>query len=160
MDGVWSGVAADLGALDAAGLLQALVRLLVAVLLCGLLGYDREQVGKEAGIRTYMLVGLGSALFVLGPRLAGVDAAHIGEVIQGVATGMGFVGAGTILKQEQQGRVQGLTTAAGLWLAAATGVTVGLGQLAAGAITAGLGYVIIALLRHFERRRASAGGRP
>lgn len=113
---------------------QITVRLLIAALLGGLLGYERESQGKAAGLRTHMLVALGAALFVIGADLGitsdptGTVNDAMSRVIQGVVAGVGFLGAGTILKSESLANVRGLTTAAGLWLTAAMGVAVGLGQ--------------------------------
>src|SRR5438270_13120373 len=86
------------------------VRLIVAVLLGGMLGYQREHTGKAAGLRTHMLVSLGAALFVLFPEQAGMTTADLSRVIQGVATGIGFLGAGTILKRTDEVHIHGLTT--------------------------------------------------
>jgi putative Mg2+ transporter-C (MgtC) family protein len=109
---------------------RIVVRLLLAALLGGMLGFQREQHGKEAGVRTHMLVALGSALFVLVPLQAGAESDDVSRVIQGVVAGVGFLCAGTILKVTQSGedQVRGLTTAAGIWLTAAIGVAVGLGR--------------------------------
>jgi putative Mg2+ transporter-C (MgtC) family protein len=89
------------------------LRLLVAALLGGLLGLQRERHGKDAGVRTHMLVALGAALFVLVPQQAGMEANDLSRVIQGVVAGVGFLCAGTILKSSDD-QVRGLTTAAGI----------------------------------------------
>lgn len=104
------------------------VRLIVAALLGGLLGYQREQSGKAAGVRTHMLVAVGAALFVIAPEQVGYDGDDISRVIQGIVTGIGFLGAGTIIKGGSARDVKGLTTAAGIWLTAAIGVAAGLGR--------------------------------
>src|SRR5688572_26556619 len=83
---------------DLESFVRVVVRLLVAALLGGLLGLQREQHGKEAGVRTHMLVALGSALFVLVPLQAGTEPDDISRVIQGVIAGVGFLCAGTILR--------------------------------------------------------------
>ena len=103
------------------------LRLLLAALLAGMLGYERESQGKAAGVRTHMLVALGAALFVVIPEQAGVAEDAMSRVTQGVIAGVGFLCAGTILKGEGNLQVKGLTTAAGLWLTAAIGVAVGVG---------------------------------
>ncbi|MES2818241.1 MAG: MgtC/SapB family protein [Pseudomonadota bacterium] len=134
MAGWWNEVSATLIAEfsdipDASELTVLCTRLLMAALLGGLLGYEREQKGKSAGIRTHMLVCMGAALFVLAPLQAEAQADAISRVIQGIVAGIGFLGAGTILKgQGDEDQVKGLTTAAGLWLTAAIGVAVGLGR--------------------------------
>jgi putative Mg2+ transporter-C (MgtC) family protein len=114
---------------DTAQLVRVLVRVIVAAALGGLLGAERERAGKAAGLRTHMLVALGAALFVLFPAEAGMSTSDLSRVIQGVATGIGFIGAGTILKRADSEEIQGLTTAAGIWLTAAIGMAVGAGQL-------------------------------
>ena len=98
-----------------------------AALLGSIQGLEREWLQKPAGLRTHMLVALGAAVFALAPREAGVPVADIGRVVQGVAAGVGFIGAGTILKDTATREIEGLTTAASLWLAAAVGLAVGAG---------------------------------
>src|SRR5262249_5392541 len=78
--------------------LRVVVRLLVAALLGGVIGYERHMEQKAAGTRTHMLVALGAALFVLMPLEAGMSKADMSRIIQGIATGIGFLGAGTIIK--------------------------------------------------------------
>jgi putative Mg2+ transporter-C (MgtC) family protein len=113
---------------DAEQLTRLLVRLLVAALLGGLLGLERELAGKPAGLRTHMLVALGSALFVLVPLQAGMELDDLSRVIQGLLSGIGFLCAGAILKGTRDDTVQGLTTAASLWMAAAIGLSASLGR--------------------------------
>jgi putative Mg2+ transporter-C (MgtC) family protein len=108
---------------------DASLRVLFAVILGGVVGAEREWVGKAAGIRTHMLVSLGSALFVMAAERAGLAEGDLGRIIQGVAAGIGFLGAGTILKLADQGEIRGLTTAAGIWLTAAVGIAVAVGPL-------------------------------
>ena len=114
---------------DVEQMLRVFVRLILAALLGGLLGAERQRAGKAAGLRTHMLVALGAAVFVLFPTEAGMGMADLSRVIQGVATGIGFIGAGTILKRTDPEEIQGLTTAANIWLTAAVGLAVGAGQL-------------------------------
>jgi len=104
------------------------IRLLMAALLGGILGFEREQRGKAAGIKTHMLVAIGSALFVLIPLQAGISDAEMSRVMQGIITGIGFLGAGAILKGQDEKDLKGLTTAAGIWVTAAIGVAAGLGR--------------------------------
>ncbi len=115
---------------DAAHLTRVTIRLLIAAILGGILGFEREHKGKAAGVRTHMLVAMGAALFVLVPSLAGADDAALSRVVQGIVAGIGFLGAGTILKGHElnTGRVKGLTTAAGLWMTAAIGIAAGMGR--------------------------------
>ncbi len=107
---------------------RVVLRLLLAALLGGLLGIERESKGKAAGVRTHMLVSMGAALFVLLATQGGMEPTELSRVMQGVIAGIGFLGAGTIIKAENEERVQGLTTAAGIWLTAAIGVAAGLGR--------------------------------
>ena len=147
---VWVGLRDDFSDLpDVTQLTQVILRCLLAALLGGLLGYEREHSGKSAGLRTHMLVALGAALFVLIPSLAGVTGADLTRVIQGLAAGIGFLGAGTILKDNERGMIQGLTTAAGIWLTAAIGVAVGMGRLASAVVATLLALVILVILPRF-----------
>ena len=131
---------------DLAQVVRVLVRLLVAAALGGILGAERELAGKAAGLRTHMLVALGAALFVLFPAEAGMNVGDLSRVIQGVATGIGFIGAGTILKRAESDEIQGLTTAAGLWLTAAIGMAVGAGHLWLPVISAVVAWLILSAL--------------
>ena len=133
-------------------IIRVVARVLVAAILGALLGWERERAGKPAGLRTHMLVALGAALFVLFPAEAGMGIADLSRVIQGVATGIGFIGAGTILKRPEPEHVEGLTTAASIWLTAAIGMAVGAGQLWLSALCAVLAWVILFGLAKFELR--------
>lgn len=119
------------------------VRLFVAVLLGGLLGIERELHGRWAGLRTHMMVSLGSAVFTIAAlATAPNDVNEVTRVIQGIAAGIGFLGAGTILKLSSQLEVKGLTTASSIWLAAALGTVAGLGEYALAAAS-GLGALVV-----------------
>lgn len=131
---------------DVQSLVQLLCRLALAALFGGLLGWQREKAGKAAGIRTHMLVCLGAALFVAGPQLSGVDREGQSRVIQGITAGIGFIGAGAILKMESHGRIFGLTTAAGIWMTAAIGVVVGMGREATAFVSTLAAFFILWLL--------------
>lgn len=131
-------------------------RLILAILLGGLLGYEREYKGKAAGLRTYMLVSLGAALFVLVPLEAGMPLEDVSRVMQGIITGIGFLGAGTILKGTSPRDVQGLTTAAGIWLTAAIGVSAGLGHEATAVLTTLFALVILSVMARVERHAIHA----
>jgi putative Mg2+ transporter-C (MgtC) family protein len=122
------------------------LRLLLAATLGSLLGFEREQQGKSAGVRTHMLVALGAALFVLIPQQAWVSHADLTRVIQGVVVGVGFLGAGTILKSSNEEAVKGLTTAAGIWLTAAIGIAAGLGREASAVLSTLLALIIFSLV--------------
>ena len=141
--------------IDAARVTRIVVRLVIAALLGGLLGYERERHGKSAGVRTHMLVSLGAALFVLVPEQAGAQSTDVARVIQGVVAGIGFLGAGSIIKNRDDGNVSGLTTAAGIWLTAAVGVACGLGRESTAILSALLAFAILALVPHLGRVRDS-----
>ncbi len=131
---------------DLAQATRIVLRLMLAALLGGLLGMERENKGKAAGVRTHMLVAMGAALFVLIPQQAGILPADLSRVIQGVVAGIGFLCAGSILKSEDEDRVRGLTTAAGMWLTAAIGMAAGLGREATAVISTLLALVILSLV--------------
>ena len=131
---------------DAAQVTRILLRLTLAALLGGLLGIEREQKGKAAGVRTHMLVAMGAAMFVLLAQQEGMDSADLSRVVQGIIAGVGFLGAGTILKSDHQDRVKGLTTAAGIWLTAAIGVAAGLGRESTAVLSTLLALAIFALM--------------
>ncbi|CAB5691098.1 putative Mg(2+) transport ATPase [Delftia tsuruhatensis] len=131
---------------DAAEVTRVMVRLLLAALLGGMVGYEREHKGKAAGLRTHMLVAMGAALFVLVPERDGMHIADMSRVIQGVVAGVGFLGAGAIIKRDSEEQVQGLTTAAGIWMTAAIGVACGLGREAVALLATLLALAILMLL--------------
>ena len=116
--------------------LNIFVRLLVAMALAGVLGWERERIGKAAGIRTHILVGMGAALFVILGELFVLRFRELDDnmrfdplrIIQAVVTGISFLGAGTIFvsRRNRREHVQGLTTAASIWVTAAVGMLVGL----------------------------------
>jgi putative Mg2+ transporter-C (MgtC) family protein len=124
---------------------------LVVVLLGGVLGWERESVGAPAGLRTHMLVSLGSALFVLIPLQAGMRFEDLSRVLQGITAGIGFLGAGAILKQTASNDVRGLTTAASIWLTAALGVAAGMGREATALLSTLFALVILAILRRWSK---------
>ena len=157
MDVIWEELLAGLG--DTRQILHVLVRLVAATLLGAVVGIQRERAGKPAGLRTHMLVTLGTAVFVLACSGVGMSLDGQSRVIQGIVTGIGFIGAGSILKLSEQRDVQGLTTAAGVWMSAAIGVAVGLGSLGVAILSTFFTLVILSLAkrfeRHFEGRRAA-----
>jgi putative Mg2+ transporter-C (MgtC) family protein len=159
MGAIWQEVAATVASEfsdvpDAAQVTRIVLRLLLAALLGGLLGIEREQAGKAAGVRTHMLVSLGAALFVLVPQQAGIGEADLSRVIQGVIAGVGFLCAGTILKTGEH-HVKGLTTAAGIWLTAAIGIAAGMGREMTAVLSTLLALGILSLegpvRRHFGK---------
>lgn len=128
---------------DVSEITTLVIRLLMAALLGGILGFEREQRGKAAGIKTHMLVAIGSALFVLIPQQAGLSEQELSRVMQGIIAGIGFLGAGAILKGNDEKDLKGLTTAAGIWLTAAIGVAAGLGRESSAILCTLLALVIL-----------------
>ena len=142
--GVGESLRADFSDLpDAAGVTRLVTRMFIAALLGGILGYEREWRGKDAGLRTHMLVSLGAALFVFVPQQAGMRIEELSRIIQGIVTGIGFVGAGAILKLNEERRIEGLTTAAGIWLTAAVGIAAGMGREASAILGTALALVVM-----------------
>ena len=130
------------------------------MLLGAVIGLQRESVGAAAGLRTHMLVTLGAAVFVLAPLSVDMSAEQVSRVIQGVATGIGFIGGGAVLKLAAEREILGLTTAASIWLATAVGVAVGMGRLGLAAIVVGLSWVILAIFGRFPRRAEAEARQP
>jgi putative Mg2+ transporter-C (MgtC) family protein len=145
---IWSTVQGEFSDLpDASEITRVCVRLLVAAVLGGLLGYEREMKGTAAGLRTHMLVAVGAALFVLVPLQAGVSLPDMSRVLQGVVSGIGFLGAGAIIKLSQDREIRGVTTAANIWLTAAIGVAAGMGMEMTATLSTFLALFILTLLR-------------
>ncbi len=136
---------------DSHYLLRVIVRLCIAAVLGGVIGWERERTGKAAGVRTHMLVSLGAALFTLVPLEIGMKSADFSRIIQGLVTGIGFLGGGVILKGNDEQRVYGLTTAAGIWTTAAVGMAVGAGWLWPALCGTFLAWVILQLLHVVDR---------
>jgi len=123
---------------------DVLLRLGAAVFVGALIGIDREIRHKPAGVRTMALVALGSAVFVLA-GLEGSTQDSTSRIIQGIVAGVGFLGAGTIMRPHTEESVHGLTTAASIWLAAALGVACGLAFWTLVIVGCGLGVVVLVL---------------
>ena len=128
-------------------------RLALAVVLGMILGVDRERVHSAAGLRTHMLVCLGAAVMVLAGHVAGFAHDAESRIIQGIIAGIGFLGAGTILKVSEKVEVHGLTTAASIWLTAAVGIAAGLGHLWLSIVATAMGWVVLGPLKRFEKKR-------
>jgi len=147
-----TGVDAALSLPDLAHLADVALRLVAAAVLGGFVGAERERVGKAAGLRTHMIVALGAAMFVLAPAEAGLAQGDTSRIIQGIAAGIGFIGAGTILKRADRQEIHGLTTAAGIWLTAAIGVAAAVGPLWLPALCVACALLILLVLGAIERR--------
>ena len=150
MDIFWEELTSGLP--DMRQLVHVLIKLTAATLLGAVVGFQRERAGKPAGLRTHMLVTLGTAVFVLACSAVGMGADPLSRVIQGIVTGIGFIGAGSILKLDRERDIQGLTTAAGVWMTAAVGVAVGLGSLGVALLSTIFTLIILSFAKRFERR--------
>jgi putative Mg2+ transporter-C (MgtC) family protein len=140
--------------------LDVFIRVLVAASLGALVGIERERHTVAAGIRTHMLVAVGACLLTgtvqLVAQESGVEArADVLRIASGIATGVGFIGAGTIIMT--RGRVKGLTTAATIWVTAAVGITAGFGFLLLALLVAGPVTVSILMLGFVEKRLQGGG---
>ena len=131
---------------------RIIIRLVAAALLGALIGIQREHAGKPAGVRTHMLVALGGSLFVIASLEFGMSTSDLSRVIQGLATGIGFIGAGAILKLKEIGEVAGLTTAAGLWMTSAIGIAVGLGRWGSATLSVILTLIILSIVGKITHR--------
>jgi putative Mg2+ transporter-C (MgtC) family protein len=135
---------------DGPQLIRVMLRLLAALAVGALIGFQRERMVKAAGLRTHMLVAMGTALFVICAVEAQMGPDAVSRVLQGLITGIGFLGAGVVMKIQEAKEIRGLTTAAGVWMTAAASATVGLGQIGVGLIAAVMAWVVLAILYKFE----------
>ena len=153
---IWSAARSEFSDIpDVTEATRIVLRLGMAVLLGGLLGYERERSGKAAGLRTHMLVALGAAIFVLVPLQGGMAVGDLSRVLQGVIAGIGFLGAGAIIKLGSEREIHGLTTSAGIWMTAAIGVAAGMGREATAVLSTLLALFVLAVLRRVEARISS-----
>ena len=131
--------------------IEMIMRLLVAAILAGILGWERESERKSAGLRTHILVGVGSALFMCivameieafphEPNVVQFDPIR---VIQGVAAGIAFLGGGIIFVDKSKNRVRGLTTAASVWATTGIGLTVGIGRYVVATLATLLIWIVL-----------------
>ena len=134
------------------------LRVLIAAALGAFVGWEREQHGREAGVRTYGAVSLGACVFALiSTHITGGNNPHV--IAAGVVTGVGFLGAGVIMKD--QGSVVGLTTAATLWATASVGLAIGYAMYTLGVLVS---FVVFGLLaahhiprwKHLKRSRSDS----
>lgn len=139
---------------------EYLLKILITLVCASIIGAEREYTGKAAGLRTFILVGLGACIFAIVsyeiPKLFSafdneailrIDPARIAAQI---VVGIGFLGAGIIIFQESKERVKGLTTAAGLWLVAALGMAIGFGFYILPVVCAVLAFVVLTGFRSIE----------
>lgn len=131
---------------------EFIIRICIAAFLGGILGLERDIHGRPAGLRTHLLVSLGAAVFMmLSPFVAGMKPeipGDPGRIAAQIVSGIGFLGAGAIIKEGVS--IRGLTTAASLWVAAAIGMTTGVGSYLGAIVVSGLALITLELLPHVE----------
>jgi putative Mg2+ transporter-C (MgtC) family protein len=135
------------------------LRLLLALVLGGIIGWERERKALPAGLRTYMLVSLGSCLFTI-LSVAAFPGSEGSRVAAQIVVGIGFIGAGTVLRTggtEDPRQVRGLTTAAGLWATSAIGMAVATGFYWLALFSTILAYITLTVIKRVERIRYGGG---
>jgi putative Mg2+ transporter-C (MgtC) family protein len=137
--------------LDGQAFLRISIRLAASMILGGAIGWERQIEGKSAGVRTHMMVSLGAALFALTSLELNADVKELTKVIQGVAAGVGFLGAGAIIKVSSENEPKGLTTAAGIWMTAAIGIAVGVGLIWPAFIGVVMAWLVLGYFHVVER---------
>ena len=137
---------------DVQDLVRISARLLTALGIGACIGLQREMTHHSAGLRTHMLVALGTALLIVSASESGMDTGDVSRIIQGVVTGIGFLGGGAILKLTNEKEIHGLTTAAGIWMTAAAGAAAGLGRIGTAIIGTMFTLLVLGALRKFEKR--------
>jgi len=150
MDIIWEEL--SYGFPDIRQFTHVIIRLLAATFLGAVIGLQREKVGKPAGIKTHILATLGTTVFVLACISYGMEKDALSRVIQGIVTGIGFLGAGAILKLDEKRDIKGLTTAASIYISAGIGVAVGLGALGLAILSTFLTMVVLAIIGSMELR--------
>lgn len=144
---IWTTIASEFSDIpDVSTITRITLRLVLAAVLGGILGYERELKAMDAGVRTHMLVAVGAALFVIGPLQSGVPMPDMSRILQGIVQGIGFLGAGAIIVRAAQQKVQGLTTAANIWATAGIGVLAGLGLDATAVLATVILLIILAVI--------------
>jgi putative Mg2+ transporter-C (MgtC) family protein len=145
LDEIWSTAVNEFSDVpDVSTITRIAMRLLLAAILGGILGWERERKGRSAGVRTHMLVAVGAALFVIGPTQSGMPIEDMSRVLQGIVQGIGFLGAGAIIVRTAKNQVEGLTTAANIWATAGIGIIAGLGLEATAVLSAVVILIILA----------------
>jgi putative Mg2+ transporter-C (MgtC) family protein len=131
--------------------LQMVLRLLLAAGLGGAIGYQREKAGKPAGLRTHILICIGAALFTVASLYGFGLTADVSRVAAGVVIGVGFIGAGAIIRRDEAGIVAGLTTAATIWAVAAIGLAAGAGLYLVAGVTTAITLAVLFLPHHIRQ---------
>ena len=155
MNPLWQEVASTVPPADEA--VRVGLRMVGSLVIGTIIGLQRELTHKPAGLRTHLLVALGSTLLVVAAVNAGMKSGDVSRVIQGLITGIGFLGGGTILKLTHEHEIRGLTTAAGIWLTAAASVAVGLGRFAEAFIGVLFALLVLAAVGKYGGNPARAG---
>lgn len=155
MTPLWQEVSRTLP--EAGQVVRVSLRLVGSLIIGTLIGLQRELTHKPAGLRTHLLVALGSTLLVVAAVNAGMQSADVSRVIQGLITGIGFLGGGTILKLTHEHEIRGLTTAAGIWLTAAASVAVGLGMFVDAFIGVIFALIVLSAVGKFLGHHADGG---
>jgi len=151
MAGIVETVAAEFGDLSAVQAAQLVTRLMVAGLLGGLLGWERHRAGSRPGRGPTSSSPSGRGVHTV-PLHSGFSPDGVSRILQGLVAGIGFLGAGCIIKADAEGHVHGLTTAAGLWFTAAVGTAAGLGRLGSAIVLGLLGWFTLTILGKWEQR--------
>ncbi len=150
MDIIWEEL--SYGFPDTRQFAHVVIRLVAATFLGAVIGLQREKAGKPAGIKTHILATLGTTVFLLACSSYGMSSDGLSRVIQGIVTGIGFLGAGAILKLDEKRDIKGLTTAASIWISAAIGVAVALGALGLAILSTVLTVGVLAIIGSMEMR--------
>ena len=151
---IWNTVLSEFSDVpDAEQVTRITLRLLVAATLGGLLGYEREQQGKSAGVRTHMMVAIGAALFVLIPQQAGASSADLSRILQGLIAGVGFLGTGAIIMGNREVETRGLTTAASIWVTASIGAAAGMGRESTAVLSTLIALLILSVVPWIYRTK-------
>jgi len=143
---------------DVHQMVHVTIRLFAALLIGATIGIQRQLTGHAAGLRTHMLISLGTTLFVL--AVIGLPEDALTRVIQGIVTGVGFLGAGAILKLPQEREIYGLTTAADVWLTAGASVCAATGHYVTALLAVILAWIVLAALVRVEARLSDRQARP
>jgi len=120
-----------------------ILKIIIAILLGGIIGVEREEMKKPAGLRTHMLVSMGSCLFALTSASFSADPARIAS---GIVTGIGFIGAGCIIANKN--KIEGISTAASLWVTGAIGLSVGISKEIYGFILPTIAAILVVIILH------------
>ena len=155
MDALWQELTGGMSNFDM--VVRVSFRLILAALCGAFIGWERLRSGQAAGLRTHMLVSVGACLFALIILESTSSNADVSRVIQGIVTGVGFLGAGTILKGDTAHPARGLTTAADIWVMAAVGTAVAAGYDFMAFLGTVLTWVILHYLHVFEHPPVASG---